>query len=65
MKIRQSYQCRDDVIAIEFNFAPNGLITELKEIDPKSPMEKGEYILPRVEVTDDCFFKIINNKKLK
>jgi hypothetical protein len=65
LKIRQTYQCKEDVVCIQFIYNKQGLIAELKEIEPKSNMEVGEFILPRVEVTDDCFFKIINNPKLK
>jgi hypothetical protein len=65
MKIRQACQCKDEIVCIQFIYNNQGLVAELKEIGHKSKMEVGEYILPRVEVTEECFFKIINNPKLK
>lgn len=64
MKVRQTYLCKNDVICIQFLYDSQGRVIELKEIDPKSPMESGEYIIPKVEVTDMCFSKIINNPRL-
>lgn len=65
MKIRQAYQCKDEIVCVQFIYDKQGLIVELKEIQHKSKMEVGEYALPRVEVTEDCLFKIINNPKLR
>ena len=65
MKIRQTYFCKDDVVCIQFTYNNQGLVVELRDIETKLPVEVGEYILPKVEVTDEFFMKIINNKRLK
>lgn len=64
MKIRQRYECGDDKIAIQYFIDEKGMITSFREVAWDSRTEPGEFILPRIEVTDNCFGKIINNPKL-
>ncbi|MCA1214759.1 hypothetical protein LC728_10220 [Bacillus amyloliquefaciens] len=64
MKIRQRYECGADKIAIQYSIDEKGMITSFKEVSWDSSTEAGEILLPRIEVTDSCFTKIINNPKL-
>ncbi|AWD87971.1 MULTISPECIES: hypothetical protein [Bacillus] len=64
MKIRQRYECGADKIAIQYSIDEKGMITSLKEVNWDSSTEAGELLLPRIEVTDNCFNKIINNPKM-
>ncbi|MCY8934404.1 hypothetical protein QFZ25_001805 [Bacillus atrophaeus] len=64
MRIRQRYECGADKIAIQYSINEKGIITGLKEVDWDSSTEEGELLLPRVEVTDNCFVKLINHPKL-
>ncbi|MCY8126207.1 hypothetical protein MOC47_08560 [Bacillus spizizenii] len=65
MKIRQRYECGADKIAIQYSIDEKGMIASIKEVSWDSRTELGEYLLPRIEVTDNCFNKIINNPKLR
>lgn len=61
MKVRQTYYSGEDLVCIRYTYNKAGLIAEVKEIDRNSDLLKGEVTLPRVEVTGDFFFKIINS----
>ncbi len=64
MKIRQRYECGADKIAIQYSIDEKGMITRFKEVSWDLSTEAGELVLPRIEVTDNCFNKIINNPKM-
>ncbi|MFI8649426.1 hypothetical protein ACIGJL_06295 [Bacillus velezensis] len=64
MKIRQRYECGADKIAIQYSIDEKGMITSFKEVSWDSSTEADEILLPKIEVTDNCFNKIINNPKI-
>lgn len=65
VKVRQIYECGKDSIVVQYSFDHYGLILEMKEIGRHFNLEENEVMMPRIEVTDEFFRKIINNRRLK
>lgn len=65
MKVRQTYECKNDSITIQFTYNKDKLITEFKEVDIDLETENDELIMPNVNITAEFFNKIINNQRLK
>ena len=65
MIVRQSYVCGDDRITVRFEYNHVGIIVYTTEIKEDAEILKGEYTVPRAEVTPEFFNKVVNYQKLR